>query len=94
MKEHLQQVTVTAAICVLAIAAYTTVKDGTRAQADWFHAQRRCPKLPQSITITVELVSAFKLFRLQTQEFFMRFDYVVITAAPRVRRSRGAMRIV
>jgi len=42
----------------------------------------------------VELVSAFKLFRLQTQEFFMRFDYVVITAAPRVRRSRGAMRIV
>ena len=42
----------------------------------------------------MELVSAFKLFRLQTQEFFMRFDYVVITAAPRVRRSRGAMRIV
>jgi hypothetical protein len=50
--------------------------------------------LPRSITITVELVSAFKLFRLQTQEFFMRFDYVVITAAPPLRRSRGAMRIV
>ena len=33
MNEHLRQVTVTAAICVLAIAAYTTVKDGTRAQA-------------------------------------------------------------
>jgi hypothetical protein len=33
MREHLRQVTVTAAICVLAIAAYTTIKDGTRAQA-------------------------------------------------------------
>jgi hypothetical protein len=42
----------------------------------------------------VELVSAFKPFRLQTQEFFMRFEYVVITAAPPLRRSRGAMRIV
>jgi hypothetical protein len=42
----------------------------------------------------VELVSAFKPFRLQTQEFVMRFESVFITTVPSPRQSRGATRIV
>jgi uncharacterized protein YggE len=48
MKEHLQQATVTAAICVLAIAAYTTLKDGTRAQA----APAASPRTPSTLHVT------------------------------------------
>ena len=29
MREHLRQATLTAAVCVLAIAAYTTIRDGS-----------------------------------------------------------------
>lgn len=48
MNEHLRQVTVTAAICVLAIAAYTTVKDGTRAQA----APSTSTRTPSTLHVT------------------------------------------
>jgi uncharacterized protein YggE len=48
MNEHLRQVTVTAAICVLAIAAYTTVKDGTRAQA----APAASARTPSALHVT------------------------------------------
>jgi hypothetical protein len=40
----------------------------------------------------VEQVSAFTHFRLQMQEFFMRFVRLTITACP-PRRLRGAARI-
>jgi uncharacterized protein YggE len=48
MREHLRQVTVTAAICVLAIAAYTTIKDGTRAQA----APAASARMPSALHVT------------------------------------------
>jgi hypothetical protein len=54
---------------------------------------RRCQELLQSITIPVEQVSAFTPFRLQTQEFFMRFDQLAITGDTSGGRPRGAARI-
>ena len=54
---------------------------------------RRCQELLQSITIPAEQVSAFTPFRLQTQEFFMRFDQLAITGGTSGGRPRGAARI-
>ena len=60
----------------------------------WFPRRtRRCQGLLQSITIPAEQVSAFTPFRLQKQEFFMRFDQLAITGGTSGGRPRGAARI-
>jgi hypothetical protein len=71
------------------LVAGSTGGDGPR-----FHRRnRRCQELLQSITIPAEQVSAFTPFRLQTQEFFMRFDQLAITRGTSGGRPRGAARI-
>lgn len=54
---------------------------------------RRCQELLRSITIPAEQVSAFTPFRLQMQEFFMRFEQLAITGGTSAGRPRGAARI-